>query len=68
MAAEDQVCKVCYNDLDVTDRSFQACECGFQVSPPRLRLAPAPSLAWKMRRRRLRPPLRCRFACFAGTS
>lgn len=32
-SGNEPVCKVCYNELDVTDRSFQACECGFQVSP-----------------------------------
>ncbi len=32
-SGNEPVCKVCYNELDITDRSFQACECGFQVSP-----------------------------------
>jgi len=30
-SGNEPVCKVCYNELDITDRSFQACECGFQV-------------------------------------
>jgi len=31
MAEEDFKCPICFEDLDLTDRSFKPCNCGFQV-------------------------------------
>lgn len=30
-AGEEDMCPICCNDIDLSDRNFYPCECGFQV-------------------------------------
>jgi hypothetical protein len=35
---EEEVCPLCVEELDLTDKNFRPCPCGYQVTiPPRLR-------------------------------
>jgi hypothetical protein len=33
MAAEDEECPLCVEPLELADKIFEPCECGFKVSP-----------------------------------
>lgn len=33
---EEEVCPLCVEELDITDRNFRPCPCGYQVRAPSL--------------------------------
>lgn len=37
---DDLQCPLCCEDMDLSDRNFLPCQCGYRVSPPSARVSP----------------------------